>query len=79
MAVNTVCSECNGDSAENLVGNPVQCEACQDTGKRHEDCGQCGRRFEYESGYDELCAECHAATVREEREPDDDWKRKFDR
>jgi hypothetical protein len=76
--MNTVCTDCKGESAENLVGNPIQCEACQDTGKLHEDCGQCGQRFEHESGYDDLCAECHAATVRR-CEPDDDWKRKYDR
>jgi hypothetical protein len=65
----TVCAECNGDSAENLVGNPIQCEACQDTGRLHEDCGQCGERFEFESGSGDVCADC----IEKARPKERDW------
>jgi DnaJ-class molecular chaperone len=62
MTMKTICTECNGDSAENLVGNPIQCEACQDTGRLHVECDRCGAFHDLE----EYCPDCEEAGLRAE-------------
>ncbi len=53
----TACDSCGGASAEE---DHDACVDCDSTGKRHEDCNDCGERFEWESGYGSRCAPCYS-------------------
>jgi hypothetical protein len=77
------CERCDGEG-EREVNDPeagdvmVVCTDCKGSGRKYEDCGQCGERFEYETGSGDVCADC-IEKARPRRHEDDDWKRKYDR
>lgn len=49
-----ICPECKGEGGWHNVGEPVICDACQDTGRLHVECGGCGTAH----AFDENCSTC---------------------
>lgn len=69
-----LCEKCKGEGADTLVGDPVSCVDCNDTGRRHEDCNACGERFDWETGNGFICSQCSSGGgAHDEPDPDREW------
>lgn len=89
------CEECKGEGLREVYRSDglhagadvmLECEHCEGTGKRHEDCDFCGKRYKFEDGSGVVCGTCvQAENDRRQqlkddaecREDDDDYRQRL--